>query len=100
MGREREVKSRRVPSAEEESRNTGSDRRARGGVVEQAPKKRKSAFKGKVQSITDASSQCTAASGEAGPSEKVAIPATECEVELQRSSAMNSSAKEGSREHR
>ena len=42
----------------------------RGGVVEQAPEKRTSAPKGKVQSISDASSQCAAGIGEAGPSDK------------------------------
>ena len=62
----------------------------------QAPEKRESAPKGKVQSITDAKFPVYCSNRRsAGPSEKVATPATECEVELlkgRRSS--NSSPKE------
>ena len=49
----------------------------------QAPEKRESARKGKVQSITDAKFPVNFSSkGSTGPSEKVATAATECEVEL------------------
>ena len=49
----------------------------------QAPEKRESAPKGKVKSITDAKFPVHCSNrGSAGPSEKVATPATECEVEL------------------
>ena len=48
-----------------------------------APEKRESASEGKVQSITDAKFPVYCSnSGSTGPSEKVAAPATECEVEL------------------
>ena len=49
----------------------------------QAPEKRESAPKGKVKSITDAKFPVHCSNrGSASPSEKVATPATECEVEL------------------
>ena len=49
----------------------------------QAPEKRESAPKGKVKSITDAKFPVYCSNrGSAGPSEKVATPATECEFEL------------------
>ena len=49
----------------------------------QAPRKRESAPKGKVQSITDAKFPVYGSNrGSVGPSEKVATPATECEIEL------------------
>ena len=49
----------------------------------QAPEKRESAPKGKVKSITDAKFPVNCSNrGSAGPSEKVATPATECKVEL------------------
>ena len=49
----------------------------------QAPEKRESAPKGKVKSITDAKFPVYRRNrGSAGPSEKVATPATDCEVEL------------------
>ena len=49
----------------------------------QAPEKRESAPKGKVKSITDVKFPVYCSNkGSAGPSEKVATPATECEVEL------------------
>ena len=51
----------------------------------QAPEKRESAPKGKVKSITDAEFPVYCSKiGSAGPSEKVATPATECEVKLLR----------------
>ena len=46
----------------------------------QAPEKRESAPKGKVQSITNAKFSVYCSRGSAGPSEKVATPAAECEV--------------------
>ena len=47
----------------------------------QAPEKRESAPKGKVKSITDAKFPVYCSNGgSAGPSEKVATPATECEL--------------------
>ena len=49
----------------------------------QAPEKRESAPKGKVQSITDAEFPVHCSNrGSVGSSEKVTTPATECEVEL------------------
>ena len=49
----------------------------------QAPEKRESALKGKVQSVTDAKFPVYCSNrGSAGPTEEVATPATECEVEL------------------
>ena len=53
----------------------------------QAPEKRESAPKGKVKGITNAITDAKfpvycSNRGSAGPSEKVATPATECEVEL------------------
>ena len=61
------------------------DWRARGGMVNstQAPEERENAPKGKVQSITDAKFPTDCSNrGSPGPSEKVATPATECEVDL------------------
>ena len=63
-----------------ELEHTGSDQRARGVVVEstQAPRKRESAPKGKVQCITDAKFPMYGSNrGSVGPSEKVATPAME-----------------------
>ena len=68
-----------------EPEHSGRDRRARGGVVDstEAPEKRESAPKGKVQSITDAKFPVYCSNrGSAGPSEEVTTPATESQVEL------------------
>ena len=49
----------------------------------QAPEKRESALKGKVQSVTNAKFPVYCSNrGSAGPSEEVTTPTTECEVEL------------------
>ena len=49
----------------------------------QAPEKREGAPKGKVKGITNAKFPVYRSNrGSAGPSEKVATPATECKVEL------------------
>ena len=73
-----------VPSADEESRNTLEVTGGQGEAWSnstQAPEKRESAPKGKVQSITDAKFPVYCSNrGRAGPSEKVATPAMECEV--------------------
>ena len=71
----------------EEPEHTSRDWRARGVVDStQAPEKRESAPKGKVQSITNAKFLVYCSyRGSAGPSEKVTTPATECEVGLLKS---------------
>ena len=114
MGRERDgerVKSRRAPVRPRTKRrgsepeNTGSDRRARGGVVDstQATEKRECAPEGKVQSITGAKSPVHCSNrGSAGPSEKVETPATECDVELlegRRTISNELKSKRGAREN-
>ena len=67
-----------VPSADEESQNTLAVTGGRGEAWSTAHTP-----KGKVQSITDAKFPVYCSNRRnAGPSEKVATPATECEVEL------------------
>ena len=73
------MKSRRAPE------NTGTDWRTRRGVVNSAlaTEKRECASKGKVQSITNAKFPVHCSNRRsAGPSEKMATPATKCEIEL------------------
>ena len=72
-----------VPTADEESRNTLEVTGGGGGVNStHAPEKRESAPKQGEESPMPSSLVYCSNRGSAGPSEKVATPATECEVEL------------------
>ena len=73
------------PAQTREPEHSGRDWRARGGVVNstQAPEKRESTLKGKVQSVTNTKFPVYWSNrGSAGPSEEVMTPATESQVEL------------------
>ena len=74
-----------VPCAAEESRNTlavtGGQEEAWSTAHAERTEKRECAAEGKVQSVTNFPVHCSNR-GSAGPSEKVATPATECEIGL------------------
>ena len=86
VGKERDgerVESRRTSAttflAQRKKAGTGSDRRTRRGVVDSGNARPRA----RCRASPMPRSHCTAATrGSAGPSKKVATPATECEVEL------------------